>query len=331
MAGTMTVAILSDIHYASAAEIARGRDYEFQGIQNPFTRVLLKAFRHFIWLRNPLKQNDLLEAFLEQSGPVDYVVLNGDYSCDSGFVGVSDDASCQSARECLNKVRSRFDGRVLAIMGDHELGKFSLIGSRGGMRRASYDRARQDLGLDGFWQLRLGRYVLMGVASSIVALPEFLAETIPEDRGAWEELRQAHLAQIGAAFASLEPEDLVLLFCHDPTALPYLGLEESVRERLPQIEQTVVGHLHSNLVLWNSRLLAGMPTIGFLGQPVRRMTAALNRARDWKAFRVRLCPSLAGIELLKDGGYFLARLDLDGNQPVQFDFEPLASRRRTEV
>jgi hypothetical protein len=199
------------------------------------------------------------------------------------------------------------------------------------MRRASYDRARQDLGLDGFWQLRLGRYVLMGVASSIVALPEFLAETIPEDRGAWEELRQAHLAQIGAAFASLEPEDLVLLFCHDPTALPYLGLEESVRERLPQIEQTVVGHLHSNLVLWNSRLLAGMPTIGFLGQPVRRMTAALNRARDWKAFRVRLCPSLAGIELLKDGGYFLARLDLDGNQPVQFDFEPLASRRRTEV
>ena len=324
MAGTLTLAILSDIHYASAAEIARGNNYEFNGLKNPLIRVLLKGFRHFVWLRNPLNQNDLLDAFLAESGSADYVVLNGDYSCDSGFVGVSDDAACESARECLSKVRSRFGERMLAIMGDHELGKFSLVGSRGGMRCASYERARQELGLNGFWQLRLGRYVLIGVASSIVALPAFEAEIIPAERASWEELRQSHLSQIRACFAGLQPGDRVLLFCHDPTALPYLMAEEAVRARLEQIEQTVVGHLHSNLVLWNSRLLAGMPTIGFFGKPIERMTAALNRARDWKAFRVRLCPALAGIQLLKDGGYYLARLDLEATQPVQFIFQPLA-------
>jgi hypothetical protein len=72
---------------------------------------------------------------------------------------------------------------------------------------------------------------------------------------------------------------------------------------LPQVAATIIGHLHSPLVFWKSRLLAGAPPVRFLGHAVRRMTEALHQARTWRPFRVHLCPSLAGIELLKDGGY----------------------------
>jgi hypothetical protein len=132
------------------------------------------------------------------------------------------------------------------------------------------------------------------------------------------------LADIRAAFSGLNPNERVLLFCHDPSALPFLGREEPVRSRIAQIEQTVVGHLHSKLILWKSRVLAGMPEIRFLGHPARRMSAALREAGDWKPFRVRLCPSLAGIEILKDGGFLMAELDPDAGEPVSFRFHQLS-------
>ena len=97
VAETCTLGILSDIHYASAAEQARGDDYEYADLRNPLLRHLLRLHRRFVWLRDPLRQNHLLEAFLQQAGPLDYVVANGDYSCDSRFVGVSDEAA---ARVC---------------------------------------------------------------------------------------------------------------------------------------------------------------------------------------------------------------------------------------
>ena len=320
MPRTVTLAVVSDIHYASAAEKARGGDYEFREIRNPLHRLLLGAFRRFIWLRDPLEHNGLLDVFLDRAGNAAYIIANGDYSCDTAFMGVGDDAACQSARESLGKLRGRFGSSMRATIGDHELGKFTLVGGRGGMRLASYRRAREELRLEPFWQLRLGRYVLMGLTSSLVALPVFEAETMPEERSGWGRLREEHLAEIRGAFSGLESSDRVLLFTHDPSALPFLWREEAVRSRLPQIEQTIIGHLHSNLVLWKSRLLAGMPIIGFLGHPARRMTTALREARYWKPFRVRLCPSLAGIELLKDGGYFTVELDLEARDPARFCF-----------
>jgi hypothetical protein len=48
------------------------------------------------------------------------------------------------------------------------------------------------------------------------------------------------------------------------------------------------------------------------------MSTALGEARHWKPFRVRLCPSLSGIELLKDGGFLTAELDADARQPAKF-------------
>ena len=85
-----------------------------------------------------------------------------------------------------------------------------------------------------------------------------------------------------------------------------------------QIEQTIIGHLHSPLILWKSRVLSGMPILRFLGHSVQRFSTALREARHWKPFKVRLCPSLAGIELLKDGGYYSMELDDSGSVPARF-------------
>jgi len=323
MAGTVTLGILSDIHYASAAEQAQGSDYAHRDIANPLLRQLARMYYHFIWVRDPLNQNHLLDRFLAQDASFAYVIANGDYCCNCAGVGVSDDAACQSAQECLEKLRRRFGANLRANFGDHELGKISLVGERGGMRLASWHRARRELGLQPFWQIEISSYVLFGLTSSLVALPVFEADTLPAERKEWEQLRADHLAEIGRAFAALRPGQRVLLFCHDPTALPFLGREPTVRARLPQIEQTIIGHLHSNLILWKSRLLAGMPAIGFLGHSGKRLSTALSQARHWRPFHVRLCPSLAGIELWKQGGYCTAELDPEARQPMRFQFHRL--------
>jgi len=320
--GGVTVAIVSDLHYAGAAERARGEDYEFRVIANPLLRAMARAYRHIIWMRHPLAQGRQLDRFLAEVGPVDYLVGNGDYSCDSGFAGVSDPAAGQSAQECLGKLRAKFGDRAWFTIGDHELGKQALFGT-GEMRLASWRVATETLGLPPFWQLAIGRYTLMGMTSTLLALPVYQPDTLPEEWPEWLRLREAHLSEIRAAFDVLPPNQRVILFCHDPTALPFLWREESIRRRLPQIEQTVIGHLHTQLILWKSRVLSGIPPVRFLGHAVRRMTAALHEAHYWWPFHVRLCPALSGIELLNDGGYFTMRIDPAASHPARFTFHPL--------
>jgi Calcineurin-like phosphoesterase len=312
------LAILSDIHFASAAEQERGRDYESKVISNPLLRLAVGGYRRFVWLNDPFHKNYLLDAFIERNPEPDYVIANGDYSCDSHFIGVSDEAARQSAHECIAKLKGSYGDRVRINFGDHELGKVSFFGGKGGMRLASWHQAQSSLNLEPFWRLTIGNYVLLGVVSSLLALPVFGPDTLPEERTEWEQLRQQHLAEIRQAFDRLGANERVLLFCHDPTALPFLWEEPAVQTRLNQIEQTIIGHLHSNLVLWKSRWLAGMPRITFLGHTAKRLSSALRRARHWEPFKVRLCPSLAGIELLKDGGYLTAELQLNGTEPAQF-------------
>jgi hypothetical protein len=323
MSRDFRLAILSDVHYAGPAEQAAGEDYEIRAIPNPFLRVLLRMYRHHVWLRHPLRQNGLLDRFLDEVGPVDFAIANGDYCCNVAAIGVSDDAAMQSARECLGKLRAKFGDKLLVNFGDHELGKLRLMGTRGGLRLESWRRAVSELGLGSFWQVRLGNYMLMNVVSTLVALPVFESDALPEEKATWERLRKEHFAEIRAAFTSLKPQQRVLLFCHDPTALPFLWRDETVRNKLPQIEQTIIGHLHSNLFLRMSWLLSGVPAIRFLGGSVRKFSTALNQARCWKPFRVRLCPSLAGIELLKDGGYCTATLDAEARRPAEYQFHPL--------
>jgi hypothetical protein len=321
--GEVIVAILSDIHYAGMAERARGNDYELRAITNPLFRSAVRSYRHFVWMRHPVEQGPQLDRFLAEVGPADYVVANGDFSCDSGFVGVSDPAARESTQECLGKLRAQFGESARFVIGDHELGKLTFFGATGGLRLASWRCATETLGLQSFWQLAIGHYRLMGVTSPLIALPANQPDALAEEWPEWLRLREAHLAEIRAAFDALAPDQRVILFCHDPTALPFLWREESVRRRLAQIEQTVIGHLHTRLILWKSRMLSGIPPVRFLGRSISRFTAALHEAHRWWSFNVMLCPALSGIELLNDGGYYTMHLDPVANRPARFTFHPL--------
>ena len=129
--GDVTVAILSDIHYAGAAERARGEDYEFRVIAHPLLRAVTRAYRHLIWMRHPFAQGRQLDRFLAEVPPADYLVANGDYSCDSGFVGRERPGGCSKARgNVSSKLRAKFGDRAWFTMGDHELGKVTLSGAQ---------------------------------------------------------------------------------------------------------------------------------------------------------------------------------------------------------
>lgn len=297
------VFVLSDPHFAGSAERAR-QGWEQRVIASRALRGIAAAYRYWFWLRDPTAHNHQLDAFIGRAGSADLVVANGDYSCDSAFVGVSDDASCASANECLTRLRRAFPGRFLATLGDHEFGKMSLFGGRGGPRLASWHRSRSDLQLDPLWQYPVGdRHLLIGVASSLIALPAFDPELLTEERAEWDQLRQSYHQQLSAQFDALPADRRLLLFCHDPTALPYLAAEPAVQRRFPQIEATIIGHLHSRLIWHTSRVLSGLPHLQGFGTTVARLSGALRKARAWKPFRVVLCPSLSGIQLLKDGGF----------------------------
>jgi len=317
------IAVISDIHYAGPREQAEGDDYETRGIKNPLLRFALGRYRKHIWLRYPLRQNGQLDRFLAVVPAADFVVANGDYSCNTSALGLSDDAAMESAQACIGKLRSRFGDRLRINFGDHELGKLRLLGTRGGLRLKSWQRGLAELGAQPFWRLDLGQYVLFNCVSTLVALPVFDHDILPAERDAWFKLREQHLAEVRAAFASLRPDQRLLFFCHDPTALPFLAQDEVIRAKLPQIERTIIGHLHSNLYLRLSQLLAGVPVIRFGSHSIQRMSAAVNQARRWKPFRVMLCPSLAGIELLHDGGFFTVELESEAKPPARFRFHPL--------
>jgi hypothetical protein len=154
--------------------------------------------------------------------------------------------------------------------------------------------------------------VLLGVVSSLVAFPVYEVEALVGERPEWYRLRERHLREVRSALAALERRQRVVLFCHDPTAIPFLWEQAGLRDRVEQVACTVIGHLHTPLVLRASRMLAGMPTVRFLGNAVRRMTTALREARRWRTFRVVLCPSLSGCQLLKDGGFGALELAADG-------------------
>ena len=311
-----TLLVVSDIHYACAAEQAR-EGYEARAADSGFARWFLRQYRDYFWLRNPTQHNHLLDQFILNAPPSDFVVANGDYSCNTGFIGVSDDAACQSAVECLDKLRGAFAPRIACTFGDHELGKTTLLGNKGGLRFHSWERSLEDLSLKPFWKLEFGQYVLIGIASTIIGLPVFENDALPEEWPKWLEVRDRHFAEVRKAFTDLRSDQKVILFCHDPTALPFLWRDEQIQPRVQQIERTIIGHLHSQLFIWKSRILAGMPPIRFFGKSIYRYARALKEAKYWRPFKIYLCPSLAGIELLKDGGYLQLTLDLEARTPLQ--------------
>ena len=322
MSNTVRLAIVSDIHYAGPAEAAR-RETMYRPIRNPVWRWFVRQYRGRLWLHDPFAHNHLFENFLTEVDGPDMVIANGDYSCDTAYVGLTDDAAFDSASRCMGKLRSRFGARLRATIGDHEIGKKMLAADEGGLRLASFRRAEQELRLEPFWHLEVGRYLMLGITSTLVALPVYEKESLPEEVKAWRQLRAEHLDRIATAFSALRPEQRVLMFCHDPTALPFLARHETVQPRLGQIANTVIGHLHSPVVLKQSLRLAGIPPIHFLGHTPRRLSSALRQAAQWKAFNPVLCPSPTGIQLFKDGGYLMTDVDLDATRAPRFTFHPL--------
>lgn len=306
------IAIVSDIHYAGPGEQAHGPDFEFAHSPTSLSRSLVRFYRHHIWMRDPTAHNHLLDIFMQRTATADLLVANGDYTCDVAGLGVSNDEACESARLCLAKLRGQFGERLHAILGDHELGKVALLGDHGGLRLRSWHRAVGECGLQPLWRVEIGRFVLLGITSTLVALPVFRPEALPSEWPSWEELRDIHLGQINHTFDALKPDQRVVLFCHDPTALSFLWREDAVRARINQIDRTIIGHLHTRLVLWKSRLLSGIPIVTNMGNSVRRMTSALHEARHWRPFKPQLCPSLAGVELFKTGGFLTMALDETG-------------------
>jgi len=65
-------------------------------------------------------------------------------------------------------------------------------------------------------------------------------------------------------------------------------------------------------------LLSGMPQLTCLGATVARMSGALRRAREWRPFHVRLCPSLAGLQVERGGGWGSLTLDPTGRAPLEW-------------
>lgn len=324
MSRTFSIAVVSDIHYAAAEERARCADFSHRR-QAKFAaaRIAERAFHHFIWLRDHGAHDNLLDTFLADAGQPDIVVANGDFSCNTAQSGLSDPAAFASAEECLGKLRARFGANLRATIGDHELGKTGLFTGCGSMALASWPRATQALGIEPFWRVQLGRYVLLGITSSLVALPLYISDSTAADAAGWKQLSETHLKNIRAAFASLKPDERVILFCHDPAALPFLWRETTVREKISQIEQTIIGHLHTHLVFRTGRALSGFPIISWLGKGARKISGTLNEAKLWKPFHVRLCPALTGIQLLKDGGWLSAELDAEAETPARFKFHPI--------
>lgn len=298
----MRVLVISDLHYAAEVELGR-QGHELKVISNPALRLMAKGFRHWIWLRNPQAHNHRLDQIVSANPDPDWVVANGDFSLDTGFVGVSDPAAYTSAETALGILRGAYGDRVRATMGDHELGKKSLFGGAGGLRLASWGRVVDGLRIPPVWTQEVNHLVMIGAASTPLALPVFLPDALPEERRAWlqvaDEVREALIAR----FSKLSRHQQVLLFVHDPSALPYLARIPEIRERMDQIVCTVIGHLHTPAVFRLGQLLAGFPRVGFCGHSVRRYSTALQEARWWRAFRTVLCPSPTGIQLLKDGGW----------------------------
>ncbi len=313
----MRILVVSDLHWASAGEAARA-GHESRAIGNPVLRTLARIHRRFVWLAEPHAHNHRLEAILSAQPTADRVVANGDFTVDSAFVGVSDDAALASAAAALDRLRTAYPGRVDATLGDHDLGKQSLFGAVGGPRRASLERCRGALGLPDAWRRDLGRWSLIGVASTLLAWPVFAAEAPASERAWWDAQREAHLARVRELLDGLDPGQRLVLFVHDPTALPFLARLPWFAARMDQVRLTVIGHLHTDAVLGLARRLAGLPTVGFLGVTARRYSTALRRAREWEPFRVVLCPSPPGIQLLRDGGFLTLEIDPDGREPLRW-------------
>ena len=70
-----------------------------------------------------------------------------------------------------------------ATIGDHDVGKVGLFSGHGNMALASWQRVTETLRIEPFWRVQLGKYILLGLTSSLLALPLYHADLLPGDQG----------------------------------------------------------------------------------------------------------------------------------------------------
>ena len=308
------IVILSDIHYASKKEQNEGEN-EIHKMRNPVLKLIAFIFRHFFWMRHPYAHNNKLFQFLTVAPDADLVVACGDFSCDSANIGASYPPVKESITDAIYFIQERFKDNFLPIHGDHDIGKMSLFGGNGGLRLESWQFLQEKLNFRPVWHRQIGSWRLIGICSTLLMLPILKKEILSGELSRWEKLRTNYLRELNTHLLMTTSEDKIILFCHDPTALPYLAELPSIQHLLnrKRIVLTIIGHLHTEIILKISYLLAGMPHIKFLGNSVSKMSFALRQAKIWKQFNVLLCPSLSGCQWLKDGGWLELDLSEDKN------------------
>ena len=316
----MRLAVVSDVHVLGPTEIARANQcYADLGAgQHPlhrrFRRGLYRVRRrlwngHLEWRHTAfLRALDEVEEYKPE-----WVIANGDYGGDYGGVGLSNEATYDSAALVVRLIRQRFQERARFVFGDHDLGKYSTVLRTGGIRLDSLERGESQLGIPSFWYEVDEGVHLIGVNSSLFTLDLFLPEALVEDVPELQRRRALHLNQVQEAFARLPKSAEVVLFCHDPRALDALARLPVVQRRLPQIALTVIGHLHSPTLLWLARRAARLGRQLNPRYPVARIIArGLAGVRSWDSFHPVVCPSTFGTGHHVAGGLLLVERNAEG-------------------
>jgi hypothetical protein len=287
-------------------------------IRRTWRRGLHRARRRF-WNWHPELRHACFVKAIDVMTRYDpeWVVANGDYGGDWGGVGLSDEHTFESVAGVIQRLRRAFPGRCRFVFGDHELGKYSTERREGGIRLASLTHGEDRLGIRSFWHERHGRFHLIGINSTLFTLELFLPEALESEIGLWMEYRRQHLDEVRDAFRRLPGDARVLIFCHDPSALSILHEVPEVRARLPQIERTVLGHLHAPRLLHAARWLSRLPRLSPRYPVARIIAQGVRGARHWKAFRPAVCPSTFGAGQHFAGGLLFLQTDEGGRLHVR--------------
>ena len=317
----MRLAIISDVHVLGPTEIARANQ-SFASLRDD-PHALRRKWRRGLYRVRRRLWNGHLEwrhtAFLRALEEVEdfqpeWVIANGDYGGDYGGVGLSNEATYDSAALVVQLIRQRFPERARFVFGDHDIGKYSTVLREGGIRISSLDRGETQLGIPSFWHEVDDNVHLIGLNSSLFTLEHFLPEALLEEVPEWKRRQAAHLAHVREAFTSLPRQAQVILFCHDPSALEALAQLPVVQRRLPQIALTVIGHLHSPTLLWLARRAARLGGGWNPHYPVARIISkGLAGARSWELFRPVVCPSTFGTGHHVAGGLLLVERNVKGD------------------
>jgi hypothetical protein len=315
----MRLAVISDIHLVGPAELALANSSygTLRGHPDRITRAwrsgLYRVRRRFWNGHLKWRHTAFVRALDEVAGRrPDWVIANGDYGGDLGGVGLSHHATLDSARLVVDMVRGRFADRCRFVFGDHDLGKYSTLLREGGIRLHSLEVGERQLQIPSFWHERDEDYHLIGVNSSLFTLDLFLPEALAEEIPEWKRRRDEHIESVSRAFHGLPARARVILFCHDPSALTALAQLPVVQRRLPQIELTVIGHLHSPTLLKLARYAARFSNLK-PRYPVARIVAhGLAGARSWNAFHPVVCPSTFGTGHHVAGGILLIQRGAHG-------------------